>query len=361
MARLRGHVWVASGLVLALAQVAHGQVKLGAPLDTPPPAVAPPEAAVLPPPTAAPVLVWPPPEYKLPPVGEVVERPAERDPLLAYPYLAPPGWFANVELGVVAPHMKNRMLGPVPIAGGVNTIHVPGASLNWAAMPRFEFGYRLPRGFGEFLATYQFLNTSGQGDLSSPLGVAHLRSRLTENLLNLDYGNVRVLPATGFLGDGWLIGGRAGVQVFGAFYDARSDQLGLGGTLTGQRVTNNLVGAGPHAELNIWRRLPLAGLMVGGDVEWASIYGHQDQSYSETIATPGAAPVGGTTRLPISQGVGELGIRIMFRWIPPNNNRIHLLLGYQFMEWWQLGRNQITGSEGDLMQHGIFFRGEFTF
>ena len=357
MARLRWNVGVAAALVLALGRGAHGQVKLGAPTAAPPPEA----AAVLMPSPTAPLLAWPPPDYKLPPIDEVTTRPAERDPLLAYPYLPPPGWFTNVELGIVAPHMKNRIVGPVPIAGGVDTIHVPGASLNVAASPRFEVGYRLPRGFGEFLATYQFLTTDGQGGLSSPLGVAQLKSRLTENLLNLDYGNVQILPATSFFGNHWLIGGRAGVQVLGIYYDARSDQRGLAGTLTGQQTTNNLVGAGPHVEFNLWRRLPLAGLAVGGDIEWASIYGHLEQSYSETILAPGAAPVGGTTRFAISQGVGELGFRLAFSWTPPNSNAIRLLCGYQFMEWWQLGRVQITGSEGDLMQHSIFFRGEFTF
>jgi len=32
----------------------------------------------------------------------------ERDPLLDPPELPPPGWFADVELGVVGPHFKNR-------------------------------------------------------------------------------------------------------------------------------------------------------------------------------------------------------------------------------------------------------------
>src|SRR5262249_28229936 len=161
---------------------------------------------------------------------------------------------ANVELGILAPHFKNRMQGPVPIAGGETVIHVPGASLDWAAAPRFEIGYRLPRGFGEFLVSYQFLNTQGQGDLSSDLGLAHLKSRLTQNVLNVDYANTRLLPDTGFLGEGWLIGGHAGVQVLGIYYDARSDQRSLDGTLTGQQVTNNLVGAGPRGELDLWRR-----------------------------------------------------------------------------------------------------------
>jgi hypothetical protein len=363
MARMGRDILVATALILmGTSRAAYGQTPVEAPRPAAlgAPSLTPPVAPSLPAP--GPGAPWPPPEYKLPPLDESLTRPAPGDPLLDYPVLPPPGWFANVEVGVLAAHFKNRMQGNVPIAGGVDTIHVPGASLDWAAAPRFEIGYRMPRGFGEFLASYQFLNTQGQGDLSSDLGVAHLKSRLTQNVLNVDYANTRLLPNTGFLGEGWLIGGHAGVQVMAIYYEARSDQRGLDGTVTGQQMTNNLVGAGPHVQLDLWRRLGASGLAFYGSIEGASIYGHQEQSFTETILAPGAAAVGGTSRLAgPSQGVAVLGARLGFSWTPPRNRAIRFFLGYQFNEWWQLGRNSTNGSEGDLTEHGIFFRGEFTF
>jgi hypothetical protein len=364
MARMGRDLLVATALVLmGTSRAAHGQapVEASRPAALGTPTLAPP-ASVPTGPALGPGAPWPPLEYKLPPLDESLTRPAPGDPLLDYPVLPPPGWFANVEVGVLAPHFKNRLQGDVPIAGGVDTIHVPGASLDWAPAPRFEFGYRLPRGFGEFLASYQFLNTDGQGDLSSDLGVAHLKSHLTQNVLNVDYAITQLLPSTGFLGEGWLIGGHVGVQVMGIYYDARSNQRGLDGTLTGQRVTNNLVGAGPHAQLDLWRRLPLPSLAFYGSIEGASIYAHQEQSFTETILAPGAAAVGGTSRTAApSQGVGVLVGRLGFSWIPPRNRCIRLFLGYQFNQWWQVGRNVGNGSVGNLTEHGFFFRGEFTF
>jgi hypothetical protein len=288
-------------------------------------------------------------------------RPAPGDPLLDYPVLAPPGWFANVEVGVIAPHFKNQIQGDVRVGDVVTTIHVPGASLDWAPAPRFEFGYRLPRGFGQFLATYQFLGTQGQGDLNSDLGVAHLKSRLTQSVLNVEYANARLLPNTSFLGEGWLIGGHIGVQVLSIYYDARSDQRGLGGTLTGQQTTNYLVGAGPHAQLDVWRRLPFPGLAFYGAAEASNIYDFMEQSFTETILAPGAAPAGGTIRGNLTQGVAGLGGRLGFSWAPPSNRCLRFFLGYQLNQWWQVGRNGANNSNGALTEHGIFFRGEFTF
>jgi hypothetical protein len=364
MARMGRNLLVATALVLlGTCRLARGQAPeeaprpavLGAPTLTP---SAPAPAPVVP--ANAPVPSWPPPEYKLPPLDESMTRPAPGDPLLDYPVLAPPGWFANVEVGVLAAHFKNHLQGDVSIGGTVTTVRVPSAPLDWGPAPRFEFGYRLPRGFGEFLASYQFLSTQGQSDL----GVTLLKSRLAQNVLNVDYANPQLLANVGFLGEGWLISGRVGVQVLGIYYDTRSDQRGLDGTLTGQQITNNLVGAGPHAQLDVWRRLFLPGLAFYGSVEAANIWDHLEQSFTETILAPGAAPVGGTVRGRLSQGVASLGGRLGFSWTPPANSAIRLFLGYQFNQWWQVGRNGATdtqGANGDLTEHGIFFRGEFTF
>jgi hypothetical protein len=191
-----------------------------------------------------------------------------------------------------------------------------------------------------------------------------VNSRLAQNLANVDYGNMRLLPATGLFGEGWLIGGRVGVQILSIYYDTRSEQRGLDGTLTGQQITNSLVGAGPHAQLEVRRCLFLPGLMLDGSVEAANIWDHMGQSFTETILAPGAAAAGNTLRAHLSQGVGSLGARLGFSWTPPANNSIRLFLGYQFNQWWQVGRNgsiTSTGINADLTEHGILFRGEFTF
>jgi hypothetical protein len=121
------------------------------------------------------------------------------------------------------------------------------------------------------------------------------------------------------------------------------------------------VSAGPHAGLELWDGLPFAGLAVYGQVEGASPSGELRQSFEETFLTPGTGAAGGASRNPTTQGVGVLGLRLGVSWLPPGAHGLRLFLGYQLREWWQLGRNDSTGSLGNLTEQGLFFRGEFTF
>src|SRR5262249_55019701 len=69
----------------------------------------------------------------------------ERDPQLDPPALSPPGWFGDVELGIVVPHVKNQLVDVVQIGTSPpDTVALIGADLNWTVAPRFEVGYRLP-------------------------------------------------------------------------------------------------------------------------------------------------------------------------------------------------------------------------
>jgi hypothetical protein len=315
--------------------------------------------------TAVPLEVsaaWPPADYKLPPVAEPSIPSSPPDPLLDQPELPPPGWFANAELSLIAPHVYNRLLGVVTVTDSrADSVHVPPAALNNAASPRFEGGYRLPDGFGEFLLSYRFLVTQGAGSLGSDAGPLHLESRLDVNVFNFDFAN------TDPLWWGWEMRWRVGVQLATAFFDARSNLLAAPetpvGTPTEQHASNQLVGTGPHAGLELWRRLALPGLSVYGAVEGSSLYCHLHQEFEEQLLPgPGvlAAPAGRTIYT-TSQGVGVLGLRLGLSWSPPGNSAARFFLGYQFEQWWQVGRNDNNGSLGNLTEQGIFLRGEFTF
>ncbi len=101
---------------------------------------------------------------------------------------------------------------------------------------------RLPlrQGSGEFLVGYRFLTTSSTArlinfDTDGPDGT--LKTRLNLNSVNLDYSSREY--SLGKLWDmKWLIGAQLGQ----AYFDSRAV-----GTFVEQRVSNNFVGAGPHA------------------------------------------------------------------------------------------------------------------
>ena len=114
----------------------------------------------------------------------------ERDPRLDPPPLPPPGWVVDVDVGILAPHVKNKLTDTVQIDGGpLNTVQLPSAPLDWTASPRFEAGYRLPSGFGEFTLAYRFLATDGTSGVAGPDAPALLKSRLELNMADCDYAS----------------------------------------------------------------------------------------------------------------------------------------------------------------------------
>jgi hypothetical protein len=250
-------------------------------------------------------------------------------------------------------------MGLVSIGGNPpDVIRVQATTLDWTVAPRFELGYRLPRGLGEVLLSYRFITTEGQQDSFNDQGSTHLKSRLNVNVLDVDFANRDPLW------DHWEMRWRVGVRVAGVFFDASSDQRGVGdnaGSVLGQKASNNFVGAGPHAGLELWRRLPFAGLSLYGEIEAASIWGHLQQSFEETLAASGAPTLGGATLYPTTQGVAMLGAQLGLSWTPPGYSALRLSFGYQFEQWFQVGRNDNNGSKGDLTEHGLFFRGEITY
>src|SRR3954468_3090386 len=70
------------------------------------------------------------------------------DPLLD-PLEVPPGFFAGVEIDLVAPHIKNRLQSSLPFPAFLpGDVHLPTAELDWVGSPRFELGYRFAGGLG---------------------------------------------------------------------------------------------------------------------------------------------------------------------------------------------------------------------
>jgi hypothetical protein len=299
--------------------------------------------------------------YRLAPLTEADFTPLSGDPLLDEPCFPAPGCYAAVDVTALAPHFKNRIFGPVvfdPTFTGI--VHVPGAPLDWTAAPRLELGYRLPRGYGEFLLSYKSVVSEGSETLGPKDGNAWLHSRLNVNQVNFDYANYHALAP------GWDMRWRVGVQLDAAFYDTRALQpldLGDGTTLLdGQRVATNFVGAGPHAGLEIWRQLRwVPGLALYLDFEGAAPLGELRNSFEQVFFEPGVGALGAATRRRTTQALGILGFEAGVSWSPPGWRSTRFTLGYHLDQWYSLGRDDDTGSMGSLTEHGIFFRLQFNF
>src|SRR5262249_46108353 len=141
-------------------------------------------------------------------------------------------------------------------------VHVPSTDLAWAVAPRFDLGYRLPRGWGELLISYRFLVTSGTSGVPGNAVPTHLTSRFDLNVVDFDYAN-RNFP----LGPLWEMRWKVGVRFATVFYDAQSLMLTTSGA-TEQRSSDYFIGAGPYAGLELWRQLPvLPGLALYAQAE----------------------------------------------------------------------------------------------
>jgi hypothetical protein len=285
------------------------------------------------------------------------------DPRLDPPPLPPPGWFTAVEVGIVVPHVKNRLTDTVTLGGMMpDTLHVPGAELNWTASPRFELGYRLPSGFGEFSVAYRFLASEGSESAIGPDGSAALKSRLNVNIGDVDYASreLSLLP-------NWGMKWRFGLRAVGTYFDSRSDEtFAVAAAVSGifeRRTSNDFWGFGPHAGLELARRLDESGLAFVGRVDAATILGRLRQRFFEATAPmgPNGPITAAETSASVSQDVPMLTWSLGLSWRPPPCPNAQLFLGYQYEYWWNLGRNSNTTSRGELSDQGIQLRAEFDF
>jgi hypothetical protein len=275
-------------------------------------------------------------------------------PLLDWPEWAPPGVFGAVELDIVGPHVKNRLMGPVSVNGGTDQVHTPAAALDWTVAPRFDLGWRFAQGAGELLVSYQFLTTAGTESLPGFDAANHaaaVHSRLDMQVLDLDFASRE--PAW-LLGCNWDWKWRAGVRLAGIFFDARATS-----PLLEQRTANNFVGAGPDAGLELRRSFPGTGLAAFARVETALVVGSVHQSFEEAFTTPTGA-VGGATSLRHSQPVPFLGLAAGVSWSPPQREQLRVTAGYILQNWWSAG-DLAPDSRGDVTVQGIFVRGEWRY
>jgi hypothetical protein len=288
----------------------------------------------------------PPPPEPLPPPPGPVGRWGDRP---SYP---PAGWFADVEVDVVGPHVKNKLFADVTFANGlIDTVQVPMAPLDWTGSPRFEVGYLFENNGGQFTFAYRFLTTEGQATATDlDFGVpTRLRSRLNFNIIDFAYGG-GLIRAGPYCDVQW----RLGVRLTQAFFDARAENI-----FRDLRTSNQFLGAGPLGAIEWQRRLYVPGLAVIGRLEGAVPLGSIHQGFEEVFHPTRTLNVGAATSQRMTQGVPMLGLDIGLGWTPAWSRFSRFSFGYHLEGWWDLG--EVNDSSADLTTQGLFFKGEFSF
>src|SRR5262249_55326364 len=141
------------------------------------------------------------------------------DALLETPVEAP-GWFGAVEIDIVKAHVNNNLASMVSFGSlGLDTVQLPGASLDAAVARQIDPGYPFADGLGGVLFSYRTLSTDGHATILDfdPLGDGVLRSRLDLDVFDFDY----VTPTLP-LGRRFDLRARVGVRLADVFFDSHA-------------------------------------------------------------------------------------------------------------------------------------------
>lgn len=323
------------------------------------PAAPPPATEALPPPVLTPPTTLTPPPTMTPPLAPY---PVQTGPIAVTqplpppppPGTQPPGWFADVELSILAPRLTSSVTGNVNVSGlFTDTVQLPNANLDWTVAPRFILGYRMCDGNGEISVAYQSVATSGTAtlpgfDIDGSTGM--LKTRLDMNVVDIDYGS----PEYRFFSS-WTTKWSAGVRIADVFFDSHAV-----GYYLDQRSSNEYAGAGPHLGLSLWRTFGSSDLSFYGHVDGSVLFGDIRQEFDESITFPDGTVIGGTTITHHDRTVPVVNGEVGLSWAPRySRHAFRLTGGYQFNEWWDVG--QSNGNQANVMLQGIFLRGQWSF
>jgi hypothetical protein len=292
----------------------------------------------------------------------------EPDAYLDPPELPSPGWFAALDPGADGVHVKNHVALTSTPTG--NNVVVPFTPLDWNFAAKIQAGFRLPEGFGEFGVSYRFVGTEGNGLGAGLDGPATLRSRFDMNELDLDYASreFSLWPC-------WDMQWRVGLRIDWLYFDAAADESPVlaaanpfgsnPAAIFEQRFSNSYVGTGPHAGLELARRLPRYGLSLVAGCDFAIELGRVRQGVFEVSALPGA---GGETRLSSSDGAPQARFDAGVRWQPPGSRAVSVFAGYHYDYFWNAGRigsvNAVAvtpADSADVIDQGFLVRLAYNF
>jgi hypothetical protein len=313
-------------------------------------------------PPDAPRSLYSPASLEGPPHQVAPERYFEEDPHLDLPQLPAIGWFATAEASLLAPHVKNEVRNLVPFAGRLDPVGLPSAALDWTVAPRLEVGYRLPSGFGEFSLGYRFLASQGAQSAQALFGPATLSSRLDLNTVDLDYSSREISLGENW-GMKWTVGGRLAFLYFDSLASQGFAIPGAPQFTVDQHTTNSFSGFGPHAGLELTRRIQGTGLSLVGKGDFATMLGRIRQGFEEgtSIPPPGSPVSPGELHTSGSQDIPVASTDAGIGWQPPSYPFAQFFLGYHFEYWWNAGRLSTSDARGEIWMQGITLRGEFVF
>jgi hypothetical protein len=319
------------------------------------------DSTVLPPPSGdepAPSSV-PAPAIVLPNTGPFAPPPASPPPSFEnlwgqlLDWMSARTFFADHELDIAKPHLNAALVGPAIFPGGfTTTVHPPTATLNWVAIPRLEVGWFLPPSFGYFAFSYRGFADDGRQIVTALDGVPYaLRTRLDLNQIAFDWG---LTPYS--FAPRWFVSGRIGMAAADVYFD----NVAVSAPQT-QDASNDYYGAGPHLRLDVWREFNLLpGLALFAEPDLMVLVGRIQQHYRESDVVDGST-LAGSFFVRRTQTVPVFTLRTGLSYTPANLSQWRFMVGYEFEDWWSVGKVPEQASRGQFDTNGIFLRAAVTF
>jgi hypothetical protein len=286
----------------------------------------------------------------------------QQDPLLDPPALGMLGWFADVDIGILKPHLVNEESLPITFPdGSTTTVGVNPSHLQWTVSPRFELGYRLPTGFGGIAVAYRNMASRGSEGVIGADGPAVLSSLLNVNVGELNWISHEFTP-WGI----WQMRLIFGVRYLNDYWSSQADEpfaeAAAGTTIYHQRTTNSNWVVGPNFAVDLRRPLNLWGLEFLGFVNISEGWGRVRQTYSALSTTSAfGVPQGGGASQGTSDAVPVFTGRLGLNWQPPAYPNLHFFTGGQLDYWWNTGRMGNITTLGYFFDSGVLLRGEWNF
>jgi hypothetical protein len=304
----------------------------------------------LPRPPDVPGSLYAPPPPPGPPAPDLESPYFQPDPLLDPPQLGQLGWFFDVDVNVLKPHLVNQESLTVPFPDGTTTsVGVNASHLDWTVSPRVEVGYRLPSGFGGIAVSWRGLAAQGSEGVIGADGPAVLTSRLDYNIGSLDWVSQEYTPW--HFCDMWV---RFGLRYFNDYFSSQATEpfaeAAAGTTIYNQMTTNSSWSVGPHAEVDLRKRLDFWGLAIMSHLDLSEGWGRIRQGYyaSSTTSLLGG-PQSGQASISTSDAIPLVFANLGLSWQPPTMPNTYLFVGAQIDYFWNTGRT------GNFTTFGYFF------
>ena len=189
------------------------------------------------------------------------------------------------------------------------------------------------------MVAYRHLGTTGSGSVPDTNGPVGLNTRFAFDMIDFDY-NSRELSLWPQWDMKWTVGLRQMFLFYAHRVPSHSARRPPAAAFSSREQSNNIYGLGPHAALELNRRLGDSGWSLYCRVDVGAVFGYVWEGWLTVSTTLGAngRPLAGQTHGFGHQVLPMINCRAGLNWKPSPASGTRLFVGYQYDVIWDLNR-----------------------